>query len=184
MQATPTTSAGHTGREVVGDQTFARAKEWAQLQGDELLGHSIGEEFRDIVARTSCIDGTVLSCYRGRPAQGELIAQDRMGPPRLEDPCPPGRYNRTNERVLYLCDTKEGVLREIASDGGLCIQRYILPLSHLRIADFTWTDIDSLVNAVFEIAESCNVDERGPKSCCRDCLRALRWDESPRRTRE
>jgi len=165
LAATPTTIAGHTGREVRADQTYARAKKWAGVPSNQLLKHPTASEFQDCVRCAMCIEGSILACYRGRrPEDGKLLSSDEMGPPPVGKPCAANRYNRRNESVLYLCDSKEGVVRELGPGPGLHIQRYLLPLNQLRIADFARAGIDSLANAVFELAESCNVGEWGPKS--------------------
>jgi len=163
-----TATHGHTGREVRGNAGYALAAEWAKLETRaELLNHPACEEFRRLVSSAPRLSDTALVFFRGRSVTSEPPRVDQMGPPPLG--CDPsgGRYNRPGERVLYLSDSEEGLLREFSAwhiEGAPYVQRYRLPLDRLRIADFTIIPNDHFVAAVFSKAEECNVDGRGPNS--------------------
>lgn len=163
-----TLTYGHTGREVRGNEGYALAAEWAKLETRaELLNHPACEEFRRFVPSAPRLSDTALVFFRGRGVTSEPPRVDQMGPPLLD--CDPsgGRYNRRGERVLYLSDSEEGVLRELSAwhvEGIPWVQRYRLPLDKLHIADFTIIPDDHFVAAVFSKAEECNVDGRGSNS--------------------
>jgi hypothetical protein len=96
--------------------------------------------------------------------RGTRPSVDRLGPPPEDQACREGRYNCADESVLYLCSSELGVAREadIICGRELHFLAYRLPLQDLRVADFAGAALDSLFNAVFEIAETFNVEERGP----------------------
>lgn len=163
-----TLTYGHTGREVRGNEGYALAAEWAKLETRaELLNHLACEEFRRFIPSAPRLSDTALVFFRGRGVTSEPPRVDQMGPPLLD--CDPsgGRYNRRGERVLYLSDSEEGVLRELSAwhvEGIPWVQRYRLPLDKLHIADFTIIPDDHFVAAVFSKAEECNVGGRGSNS--------------------
>lgn len=163
-----TVTHGHSGREVRGNAGYALATDWAKLDTRaELLKHPACEEFCHLLPSAPQLSDTALVFFRGCGVIDEPPSADRMGPPPLD--CDPigGRYNRTGERVLYLSDSEEGVLRELSAwlvEGIPYAQRYRLPLDKLNIADFTMIPDDHFVAAVFSKAEECNVDGRGSNS--------------------
>lgn len=82
-----------------------------------------------------------------------------MGPP----PEPrENRYNSRSQGALYLCDSEEGVRRELCpeGEGQLALQDYVLPLDSLRLADFAASGLSELLSAAFDMAESSLVPGR------------------------
>jgi hypothetical protein len=160
---------GHTGREVLLDKSVLRAREWARLTNhDELLKHSAAQEFRDAVRAAPSLSGDVIVLFRGQgirdtePIPPSIV---RMGPLPLDRTPGEGRYHRAGERVLYLADSVNGVLREMDawhSEGKPFVIRIEVPLTSLKIADFSVWPTDHLVTAVFSCAENCKVPDRGP----------------------
>jgi hypothetical protein len=76
-----------------------------------------------------------------------------MGPPPV-GVASEGRYNRSGEVVLYLCESDAGLAREsIAGDGPLWSQPFILPTYKLAIADFSSLGADDFASKVFWFAE-------------------------------
>lgn len=167
VACTASVTNGHTGRTVTCDSEYGQVRDWASLPRDEIPLHSFANKLRAAVGSARCVQGEELVCCRGRSLQrGSRPSIDQLGPPPDDQPCPENRYNCENESVLYCCTSEGGVAREVAveADNELCLQIYKIPLQQLRIADFTDPALDSLVNAVFEIAESCMVEGRGPSS--------------------
>ena len=87
---------------------------------------------------------TSLHFFRGRPSKGTPRRSEDMGPPSNGAHVSAGRYNQQGQGVLYLCDCENGVLRELSGSPRLDIQRFLLPLSGLVIADFAATPADTL----------------------------------------
>ena len=167
VSATHSVTNGHTDRSVTCDAEYRQATEWACLPKEQLLLHPVAERFRASVRQARCVEGALLVCYRGRGfAKGDRPSSEEMGPPLEDKSCPEGRYNRKEESVLYLCSSEHAIVREADLEPGhtLYSQRYELPLDQLRIADFTAADLDKFANDVFEIAETFNVGDRGPKN--------------------
>lgn len=79
---------------------------------------------------------------------------------RLWDELPPADYNRAGTSVLYLSTSEEGVRLEVRN-GRLCLQRYNIDSSRLRIADFCSEQTPNLLHAAFDLAESACVPGRG-----------------------
>jgi Protein of unknown function (DUF2934)/RES domain len=166
---TATQRFGHTGREVLGADAERRAIEWAALTNrDAMLKHSAAEDFRDLIASAPCLTSDVLILFRGQGIRDTepvppLIA--RMGPLPLDRTPGEGRYHRAGERVLYLADSTDGVRREMEAwltQGTPYVIRVEVPLTSLRIVDFSNWPSDHLITAVCSRAEMCNVPNRGP----------------------
>ncbi len=106
--------------------------------------------------------------FRGRDIQESEQRPptvEQMGPLPLN--CIPreGRYHRKGKRVLYLADSEDGVRREMEvwhTKGTPYVIRIEVPLTSLRIVDFSNWPTDHLITAVFARAETCNVGQRGP----------------------
>jgi RES domain-containing protein len=156
---------GHTGRTIPASADYDSAKEWADV-GDikTLLSHHGADRFRtnllELFKSAPAEAGDELTRFRGRLDDPEIKCWRDMGPP------PPGsnnggRYNTPGVVALYLCDSLDGVLRELAPQPGtrLFLQTYRVPTS-LRIADFSSVHLTDFVKAVFDIAESCCVKGR------------------------
>ena len=108
-----------------------------------------------------------LVFFRGRGISGGPPSALKMGPPPQDSRPGAGRYNQDGQSVLYLCDSEEGVRRELHAwrvTGVPYVQRFRLPVSELSIADFTDVPPEHFVAAVFSKAEECKVDGRGPDS--------------------
>jgi len=160
---------GHTGREVLGAEAERRAIEWASLPNrDAILNHDVAEDFRALLASAPCLSGDCVVLFRGQgigESEQRPPALERMGPlPRNVIP-QEGRYHRKGERVLYLADSEDGVRREMEAwhtEGTPYVIKVEVPLTSLRIADFSTWPSGHLITAVFSRAEMCNVAQRGP----------------------
>ena len=160
---------GHTDREVLGAEAERRAIDWASLPNrDAILNHQVAEDFRDLLASVPCLSGDDLVLFRGRG-----IRESEQRPPTIEQmgPLPlhriprEGRYHREGERVLYLADSEDGVRREMEAwhtEGTSYCIRIEVPITSLRLADFSNWPADHLITAVFSRAETFNVGQRGP----------------------
>jgi len=167
ISATQSVANGHTGRSVTCDAEYGQVREWARLPKERLVLQPMGERFRTSVHKARRVEGRVLVCYRGVSFEkGHRPRSEEMGPPPEDGFCSEGRYNRENERMLYLCTSERAIVREVAPKFGhsLYNQRYRLLVDQLRIANFVGADVDKFANAVFEIAETCNVEGRGPEN--------------------
>jgi hypothetical protein len=165
VSATLSVKEGHTGRTVVCNAEYGLIRAWASLPTEEIRQHPLADKLRAAVASARCVQGEGLVCYRGRRLQRDSHPSIALlGPPPEGQPCPENRYNRENESVLYLCSCEAAIPREVTTESGneLYCLVYRLPLQDLRVADFTDVALDSLLNAVFEIAETFNVEGRGP----------------------
>ena len=131
-------------------------------------GERLPDDFRVLIASAPCLSCDSLVLFRG---QG--IQESEPRPPTIErmGPLPPngipreGRYHREGERVLYLADSEAGVRREMQAwhtTGTPYVIRIEVPLTSLRVADFSNWPIDHLITAVFARAEMCKVAQRGP----------------------
>lgn len=162
---------GHTGREVLGGAAEKRVVDWASLHDhDKLAAHPVAEDLRALLSATPQLSGDKLILFRGagiRDSEPRPPLSERMGPlPKSLIP-KEGRYHREGERVLYLADSEDGVRREMEAwhtQGTPYVIRVEVPLTSLRIADFSNWPVDHLITAVFSRAEMCNVAERGPKN--------------------
>lgn len=82
-----------------------------------------------------------------------------MGPPHEDDRVPSGRYNHETKSVLYLCDSKTGVVREVIQQGDkhLWVQEFTFKFDELRITDFR-PPVEALLNHVFWWTETASKD--------------------------
>jgi hypothetical protein len=167
VACTASVTNGHTGRTVTCDLEYGQVREWACLPSDKIPLHPFAERVRAAIPNAQCVKDNELLCCRGQSLKRDSRpTSDRLGPPPVGRPCPENRYNRADEGVLYCCTSEGGVAREVTIGAGneLYLQAYKIPLQQLRIADFTDAALDPLLNGVFEIAESCMVEGRGPDS--------------------
>jgi hypothetical protein len=76
------------------------------------------------------------------------------------------RYNPPGSVALYLCDGRDGVLREVDSNVGekVFLQEYTICPSALRLADCSSDNLTDFVKAVFDIAEMSGVKRRAGSS--------------------
>lgn len=161
-------TVGNTGRTVTGNEGHALAAEWAKL-GDpcKIRTHAGYDEFRSLGQYAPCLNGSPLSLFRGRRFKDCVPTSQQMGPPGENAHTGGGRYDRPGHPVLYLCNSEEGVRREMGTVDAtdtVYVQRFKIPLEVLRIADFRSIPPDHFVSAVFERAEACKVRSDGPKS--------------------
>ncbi len=158
----------HTGRQVGLEQVEQHARTWAALpSGAEMLKHSLASEFRQLLGSKAPLAGSGLVLFRGQGMEGEGIAPSmrRMGPVPNDCVAKEGRYHCKGDRALYLADSEEGVRREMEAwhtVGTAYVIRVDIPLTSLRIADFSNCPPDHLFTAVFAQAEICNIPGRGP----------------------
>jgi hypothetical protein len=147
------------------DAEYGQVWEWANLSREEIPLHPFANRLRAAILDAHCVAGSDLLCYRGQSLERDSCPSvDRLGPPPEDLPPAENRYNRVSESVLYLCDSEAATAREVTLMLGheLYCLVYRLPLQRLRIADFTEPSLAPLVNEVFEIAETHNVEGRGP----------------------
>ncbi len=157
---------GHTDRKVTIDDKagYEIARKWAE---SPCLNAPASQLFRKELCRIDPVHAAVLVGFRGRLDDGTVKGWQQMGPP-LPSQADHGRYNRKGESVLYMCDSAEGVRRELLASYMThigFIQRYSLDAWDISIADFTSSNMNSFLRSVFDIAESCNVSGRpGPNN--------------------
>jgi len=154
-------SRSHTGRSIPAGEDYSLAQEWGSLGStNELLSHTAAARFRAELASKLRAAGNNLRCVRGRTREqngGEITGGRDMGP---EDPPERGgRYNAPGVIALYLCNSKDGVLRELKPITGqrVFFQDYEIPLDELRLADCSSADLTDFMKAVFDRAERCSV---------------------------
>jgi len=165
MSATLSVKNGHTGRTVACTTEYGLIRKWASLSREEIPQDPLADELRAAIANAQCVQGEELVCYRGRSLErGSRPSIEQLGPPPEGKPCLENRHNRENESVLYLCSCEAAIPREVTTESGneLYCLVYRLPLQDLRVADFTELGLAPFVNGVLEIAESFNVEGRGP----------------------
>lgn len=153
----------HTGRRIEVDHDFYRAQRLA-AHSTLLLNLS---PFAWRIAWHLCnapVTGpSMLDLFRARPLDDSILGWKQMGPPSVGQ-APAGRYNRVGTSVLYLSTSEEGVRLEVR-DGPLCIQRYNIDSSRLRIADFASAMASNPLQAAFDLAESaCVLGRIGPQN--------------------
>ena len=147
--------ATYTGRSIDVEGRYPAAKAWLEnyetspVESTELeneLLHSL------LPAAPSTFASPV---FRGRLLGSPPGSCEEFGPPQT-DQAPRGRYNAPGVLALYLCSTKQGVIRELEPlqpGKKLWIQQFrILP--ELRMADARELGIGSLAAAVFWLIES------------------------------
>lgn len=138
--------------------------EWANAGShNALLAHVTCAKFKEEIARIPHVTAMSLMCFRGRnpPFDGQIPTLKEMGPPDDDQANTGGRYNRAGESVFYLCDSEDGVRRELAGrQGPMWVQKYRINPSDYRIADIraNQTNAEDFVNCVLFFAELAGVD--------------------------
>lgn len=156
----------NTGREVSLRTFYEAVKEWV-FSGNPAI-HPLVSEVEDALSKASLLSGGTLRVCRGRTFATNdpkrLIHSEYA--PNLISPRA-NRYNRSGTAAWYLAETDDAIIRELTHHkavGDLHIMEFALDLDDLKIADFVTSDPKSLLAAVFEHAEYCNVDGRGVNS--------------------
>lgn len=165
--ASATASARHTftGRSITANQDHALADSWAKCDSTEAFrGHDAFSRFKAEVAELKRVTGAILQCFRGRNLPLEDIPSSlQMGPP-PSGHAGPGRYNVAGRPVLYLCDSVEGVLREVEDDGrATWIQQFSVNPTDLNLIDTRLSTDSAFANQVFWFAESSDTRIAGGK---------------------
>jgi hypothetical protein len=158
--ATLSATYAPTGRLITADAEYALIREWAELPDQDLQQrHDAGARFAAHLTQVTRFAGASLLCCRGRRfPSAHVPTSDEMGPPPMAV-ASKGRYNKSGESVLYLCESDMGVVREpIGGDGQLWIQRFVLPLDGLAIADFSSLRADDFASKVFWFAELAGIE--------------------------
>jgi hypothetical protein len=155
---------GHTGRSTPVGLDYRQAEEWSKvaLELDALPSHPAAERFRAKLRSVSQYVGST-TFVRGRRDDGSINGWRDMGPP-PRGAAQGSRYAAPGIIVLYLCDSTEGVIKElpVPAGRGLFFQDYELATS-IRLADFTDPQLSEFLKAVFDMAENSMVDGRvGP----------------------
>jgi RES domain len=151
-----------TGREISADAEHALAAAWSACTTHaELTNHNGCSRFRTAI-HAAPILSVAMDCFRGRVLDpGDVPSSSSMGPPPANR-ARAGRYNADGESVLYLSDSKDGVLRECPDDGRhLWIQEFSLPVG-TRIVDTSVSTDGKFVNQVFWFTELAEDHERMP----------------------
>lgn len=153
-----TAEYSHTGRRVRGDAGYSLADSWSGAEDPRL--HEGYDEFAELIQHARWLEEKA-SCFRGRWITGGPPARREMGPPEPSQTSLGGRYHPAGTPALYLCDSEVGVRRELEAweaDGVIYVQKFILPVPELRIADFAQLPEDHFVTAVFAESEQRNLN--------------------------
>ena len=158
MSATLSGEQVRTGRKVVADKFYGRVCAWAA--NPTVSDPKLQEDFLSSLAGVPTIALDKRSCYRGRHSL-ETDNPHRLdfGPPPTDAPRA-NRYNAEGRKVLYLCDSLQGVARELEDEEDVWAQEYSLP-QDLRIANFRVDDENDLLSKVFWITENAEEEENG-----------------------
>ena len=158
VSATLSAEQSRTGRRVIADELYGRVCSWAANPTSS--DPELEKEFLSRLSGVPTITGDYLKGFRGRyglgPNQPHPID---FGPPPF-DALKVNRYNKEGQQVLYLCDSLQGVARELAREEPVWAQEYSLPID-LRIADFRVSDDSDLLSKVFWVTENAEEEENG-----------------------
>jgi len=140
-KATWNATNGHTGRTVRGNEGYTLAISWSTKSNDgDLKSHPGHEKFTALIQEAPIVTILPIDWLRGRCPEEAPTEPMQMGPPEHSSNNPYGRYNKVNQAVLYLCESEDGLKRELknycSSGNPVYVQRYTIP-DGLRIADFT-----------------------------------------------
>lgn len=117
----------NTGRKVCGNESYQRAREWAQLPNkNDMIKYPTAEAFRFFIPHIPCVDSSFV-CFRFRAITGKTPSSYEMGLPPIDMKTTDGRYDCYGEYVLYLSNSEYGAVREF------CAQK----LEGLPFADIT-----------------------------------------------
>lgn len=152
---------GHTGRSFSVGSDYRDAETWSSVNRETIRTHPAAERFRAELQTVSVYPGP-MAFVRGRPQDNSITSWREMGPPKSYDQ--DGRYAPKGITVLYLCDSIQGVVNELANNGGggLFLQDYLLPPS-LRLANLAAPCGSEFLQGALDMAENSVVDGRvGP----------------------
>lgn len=144
-----------TGRIVLADHVYSEIVGSIQAS---VSFENIEELLRNELPRLPILSGLRFEAFRGRspPFTSEVPVSREMGPPAHSSS---GRYNPSGTPVLYLCDSPEGVLREL-QEGEIWIQRFRVPINILRVADLrpTSNEIGTHLGAITWLCDLAGFD--------------------------
>jgi hypothetical protein len=123
-----------TGRTVCADAIFGEVDAWSRIADPR--SSELYARVRESLRRCSIFDELTLTGFRGRslPLAKDVPARECFGPPPA-DVAPPNRYNEAGKPALYLCTVRAAVGRELPGLASIWVQRYVVPVGKLRIAD-------------------------------------------------
>ena len=141
-----------TGRHTVANELHADVQRWAMSSNYET--HELYAKFLDLLKKSPLYTSEKFIGFRGRRFDSaNKPSRLDMGPPPAQD-ARGQRYSKQNYPALYLSETKAGVLREpISGSDPLWIQKFVIPIATLRIADFRVENTSELATQVFWFAE-------------------------------
>lgn len=162
--ASVTFTSGHTRRAVQGNVDYTAASVWAGAPPEQRSTNLSAARFLEGMKDVRPPEVQMVA-YRGR-AREEWLPEHptwkHMGPGRGGG----GRYDRPGRPALYLSETREGVLRELAHwrpGREVVVQEFAVPAHALRIADCASDPIPDFIGACFHFAEQATVEGRGPQ---------------------
>lgn len=154
---------GNTSRETgditpEGADAERRVTEWRSVETNAFSDHPVALAFRAELETVAVMTGDI-SCFRGRVDPDDPMQPDEYAPPKPEW-VGDGRYNKAEHPVLYLANSTDGVLRELASrEGDLWYHQFVVPAGDVRVADLRPNLKLPIVNQAFELAEQADGDE-------------------------
>lgn len=154
LQATISARFAGTGRTVRADAIFSEVDAWSRVADPRS-----SELFARVRESLQCCQTLVeptFTGFRGRslPLETGVPARECFGPPPA-DVTPHNRYNEAGMPALYLCTARAAVGRELPGLGSIWVQRYVVPVGKLRIADIRTpeSNAEQLLAAVMWFAE-------------------------------
>jgi hypothetical protein len=179
FRASATLSATYepTGRFITAGSDYAFVREWAELRDTDLQQrHGARERFVGCLAEPDKLrlSAASLLCFRGRRfAAGYAPSSEQMGPPPLSV-ARENRYNKPHESVLYLCESESAIVEEpIAGTGPLWIQRFVLPIDRLVMADFSSLRADDFISKALWFAELAGNNDVAVQLCFSQLIASL-----------
>lgn len=123
-----------TGRKVIADAVFGEVDAWSRVADPR--SSEVFARVRESLRRCQTLAEPALNGFRGRslPLEAGVITRESFGPPPV-DVAPPNRYNEVGKPALYLCTVRAAVGRELPGLASIWVQRYVVPVGKLRIAD-------------------------------------------------
>jgi hypothetical protein len=150
MSATIGAINGNSKSEVECGPEYGKVVDWAKEETyDALRKHECYKQWQEEIKIGQCVSTLEVEAYRGRPFDERIKSWKKMGPPPKNKGCKSGRYNDVNEKVLYLCDSKDGVCNELKKENReIFIQRYLIVNKGMKILHLADYPIQSFVQAV------------------------------------
>lgn len=146
-----------TGREVAGNSGHALAEAWARCATlKEIENHPANGHFLEQLKDRPILSVSCLECFRIRKfGLCEHPTSLDFGPPPPTIPAPPGRYGIRQCNVLYLSDSIDGGLREIARQADMhrWYQKFVISTDDFKIVDFSKTAPYDFISQVFWFTE-------------------------------